>query len=463
MGKLSLILVIAAVAVSALVIFRSNSRAADADEQIYEHQYHVLARDAASTGMGTTVRRLTNLLSSNWASNSGGLQQTDVVYNGATYTVQTVSDQCSILPAGDVAAIRTEYGGVGNTELIEVRSTGTVLGNVGTDDRQSHRQISCYLKADWGAVLPPAFQYAMVSNLDMSLSGNAEVGGYLETELGNIHTNSNLSMSGNTDVNGHATYSGNASTSGNASAITITEAEPVPIVQFDAAEFRAANGIPTGATVQNGRFLYTNSNVSLSGNPSGNGTCNNPTTNSSCRIIQDPDNPPDRGASEPYIWYINGNLSLSGQSYVRLPQYTIVIVTGTVSVSGSASIFVSGAPNAIPNQNASNTTVRNWIQTQFINNEMPIAVYSTGDMSLSGLGSILGNYYTNGGAQVSGNGRKVGSVAAYRTISASGNGQFFYTSVAEPTVIPGIRLPGDQIVRIAIAEWTDPVLDAAGI
>jgi hypothetical protein len=407
--------------------------------------------------MGATMRRLTNLLNQSWASNAGTLQQTDVEYNGAEYTIQAVSETCEIMPQADLDAVRAGYTG---SELIQITATGTVRGDVGGDDRQSHEQVACYLKADWGAVMPPAFQYAMISQDDMSLSGNAEVAGYLETELGNIHTNSDLRMSGNTDVNGHATHSGSASVSGNASAITVTEGEPVPMVQFDPTEFRSANGIPSGTgTIQNGRFLYTGGSVSLSGNPPGNGNC--PTGSSSCMIVQDPDNPADRGASEPYIWFVNGNLSLSAGSYVRLPQYTIVVVTGTVSVSGNASIYVSGSPNAIPNQNANNNTVRNWVQTQLFNNEMPIAVYSVGSMSLSGNGSILGNYYTNSNAQVSGNGRKVGSVAAYGTIQGSGNGSFFYTSVGQATVIPGILLPGKQIVRVAFAEWTDPILDAA--
>lgn len=35
---------------------------------------------------------------------------------------------------------------------------------------------------------------------------------------------------------------------------------------------------------------------------------------------------------------------------------------------------------------------------------------------------------------------------------------FWFTSVAEETVIDGVMLPGKRIVRIATSEWTEPVL-----
>ena len=51
MGKLSLLLVLGAFLATAMMVFRASGATLDSEEQVWEHQYHVIARDAASTGI----------------------------------------------------------------------------------------------------------------------------------------------------------------------------------------------------------------------------------------------------------------------------------------------------------------------------------------------------------------------------------------------------------------------------
>jgi hypothetical protein len=49
--------------------------------------------------------------------------------------------------------------------------------------------------------------------------------------------------------------------------------------------------------------------------------------------------------------------------------------------------------------------------------------------------------------------------AAFNGGTGATTTNFWFVEVAEQNIIDGIRLPGKQIVRIALAEWTAPVLD----
>src|SRR5690606_20387986 len=63
-------------------------------------------------------------------------------------------------------------------------------------------------------------------------------------------------------------------------------------------------------------------------------------------------------ADNPFIWFVDGNFSMSGNTHLILPGYTIIVVTGTLSISGTADI--TGIAE-LPPRKGSESEMRDWI------------------------------------------------------------------------------------------------------
>jgi len=451
MGKLSLLLVIAALFTSGLVFYNVQGNTLRADQRVWDQQQHVLARDAASTGLSVAVRRLADNLNGNWQTVATALQQTDVAHNGGTYSVAaTTGTDCSALPSADVTTALASYG-VTNAarDVIQITSTGSYASAGGTPRR--HQIVACYLQADWNDPMPPSFLYSFISNNTFTFNGGIEVTSIANLDgYGNIHSNNNMVLGPQVTIQGHATMSsltGN-SVHQNTSVVSFGQGPSVPMTAFDPNVFRTQNNIPASGqpSLTNGTFRYDGGNVSLSGNVT----------------IRDPDMPADHNVNTPYIWFVNGDLTISNNAHLTLPDHTIIMVTGTINIGGSASVTVTGTE---PPNNANSTQFNAWVNQQLHEGRPPIAWYGNGNVTLGGQGSVVGNFYTNGNFTLNGGGQGgnlVGSVAALGTVTGHGGGQgtnFVYAQVGQQNVIPGVLLPGKQIVRLALAEWTGPVLD----
>jgi hypothetical protein len=444
MGQLSLYLVLATFLVSGAVLYNSSRSVDRTEEKVWEHQFRVLAQDAAGTGMAATAKKLGEAVN-----NVGGFTShsdypftaTNVPYESGTYSVQTFHNQCSVLSASNIANVVSDFGPI--SEWIEIRSTGEYTSTVNNSSTHRHQLRGCYIRADWGQFAPPAFNYGFISDQNATFNGGtieSFVDGY-----GHVHANGNMTIRPQTVINGHVTYTGDDNVHQNATVASHGSGPAVPMTEFSASEFALANGIPGACADANvcrhDSGFSAGSNMTIA--------------------------PPGGGTREdnPFIWYIDGDFALTGTTHITVPQFTVIVVTGNVSISGSASLTVTGT-NA-PNCNNCSEQQREWVESQLIDGEtVPIAWYGEGNVTINGSGSVVGNFYVNGDVTLNGGGtgmNTVGSFAALGGMTVNGGAgatrtNFWFIEVAEQNVIPGVALPGKQIVRVALAEWTEPVL-----
>jgi len=474
MGHLSLLLVVGAFLVSGILLYNANNSATAAGDRVWEHQRHVVARDGAATGMARSVRTLTENLNGDWSLLPASLNLlADEPYDGGTYTVKAFSNQCSILNSTSQSKFLTRYPGVSpSTDLIEVRATGTntVLAT-DSDTHQSHQIVACYIQADWSNPIPPSFQYSFISNEFFDFKGGPEIQAYLDGE-GNVHSNDGMYLGPKVVIDGHATMVETGISQTKTDDVASFGYGPsVPMRQFDPETFRSSNNIPIAADgtgpLSTTDYKYSPSSVTIGGN----------TTFS----------PPGGGTREddPWIWFVDGDLTISGNAHLRLPQWTTVVVTGKLNVQAGANVTVTGqTPKSYCGcSRPSDEQMREWVGTQLLGGDhSPLAWYVDGDgdrvsapspdddnviddVVLGGGGALVGNIYTNGDYILNGGGggmNLVGNVVAYGDIRGNGGGNgnnFWFLEVGQQNIIPGVLLPGKQIVRLAYAEWTDPVLD----
>lgn len=462
MGQLSLIAVVAAFLISGILLYNANSSAMRSDEKVWEHQSHVLARDASTTGMAVSVRLLSEHLNTDWSLQTAELNaMTDESYNGGTYTVEAFSNQCSILNNTSQTKLINRYwpaGFSGSRDLMEVRATGTVHAISQNDAEQGHQIIACYLQADYNDPTPPSYQFAFISNDDFEFRGGPDILAYLEGE-GNVHSNEAMDLWPQVVIDGHATMTDTVNSSNSSDNVSSFGYGPtIPMVQFDPEEFRTDNGIPSeGPDESNEAYMYTSGSLEISGD-----------------VTLSPPSGGDR-EDDPWIWFVDGDLTIRGNAHLNLPQWTTIVTTGKLEVQGGANVTVTGdTPQDYCDCNKpSDEEMRDWVGTQLLGGEhSPLAWYIDGDgpggemdVNIGGGGAMIGNIYTNGDFLLDGGGggmNLVGNIAAYGTIRANGGGNgnnFWFLEVGQQNIIDGVLLPGKQVVRLALAEWTDPVLD----
>jgi len=447
MGKLSLMLVIAAFFTSGLLVYQANTTTLNAEGRVWEHQYGVLARDVASTGMNSSMRVLTHALATNTTWSPALVERSNVAHEGGTFTVEAFSDQCSILTNARLTSLRAPYTGA---SLLEVQSTGTYAAPIGANATHSHRLTGCYLQADYDLFKPPAFQYGFISHGDFTFNGGPTITS-LDGE-GNVHSNKQMTLGPQVEIKGHATYYQTGGTNRSTKVSSYEQGLEVPMTQFDPNVFRSQNGLPTlgsasttGTTTGGATFRYDAGPLTLS-------------SNSQITIGYNP-MPADRGSSKPFVWFIDGDLTINAD--LKLPGYTIIMATGKVTFSGQSEATVTGTT---PANNATPAQLKTWVESQLINGHPPLAWYAGGDVKINGTPNVVGNFMTNGNFELDGGGsggNLVGSVSAYGNITANGGGSgnnFWFVEIGDQTVIPGVMLPGKQIVRLALAEWTGPLI-----
>ncbi len=109
--------------------------------------------------------------------------------------------------------------------------------------------------------------------------------------------------------------------------------------------------------------------------------------------------------ANPYVWYVNGNLSTS--SAVTIKGYVVFVTTGNITLGGNTSA-VFGDTNA----------------------ESHAAWYAGGNMSLSGNSSAWGQFYVDGNLTLSGTPSVYGNVTVRGTATISGTPNLYYIGAA---------------------------------
>ena len=470
MGQYSLIAVVGAFLLSAVVLFNASNSSANAEEKVWEHQYHVISRDAASTGMSATTRRLADKLNSAWdASLAASLGKNNVAYDDGRYTVTASASAtgCSLLTPANFASAVSQNGFIIDGQVIEVHARGNYDGAIGSDadGLQSHEIAACFVKADYGLFSSPAFNFGFISEDAFTFNGGADIQALVDGQ-GHVHSNNSMTLGPQVDIDGVVTYVGKDAIHKNAQIGGEAKGVDIPMKYFDVEKFKADEGGITATVCTN----YPNKCKFSTGGftSSGNATIQPPTADVGHR------------KDDPFIWFVDGNFTLSGSHHIKVPQYTTIVVTGNISVSGTSAVTVTGktmydlyGTNPTPEQQ------RNWVVSQLFDGQhSPLAWYAgslktdgtpnptTGNVKINGTSALVGNFYVNGDVELDGGGQGNNTVGSFAStagdVTANGGGKggnFWFLEVAKENEINSVKLPGKQIVRLAMAEWTDPVLD----
>ncbi len=294
MGKGLAVLVAALGLLGTMYTYNSKQSSVDTSKSIVDHQYEVLAREAALTGYGRAKQRLAE----------GDLSEFSGSYENGNYGV-----------------VITNAGG-----LINIQSIGYMRDS---DNEVVTYQISADYKHVTGALsetTPAHMNYALLTEDNLSINGalisEVLITGDEGAELNaNMHTNGNLHISGNKAyVQGFGTYVGSGTSSPSKSLQGTFDpnynptnldgaysAGRVDIPVFDAAAYTSK--VAVDAT--------TSGDVILAGDYDLGGT-----------------------REDPYIWHVTGSVISSGGT--TIDGYVMFIVDGAVALTGNVQMGDTG-------------------------------------------------------------------------------------------------------------------------
>jgi hypothetical protein len=476
MGKLSIILVFAAILTGGTLVFNIQRTSLDTDSRLAYQQEQFFAREAAFAGMEIEMRERLRLVQPNINPDgfTVGIGINDVPYNGAFYSVTGTLGSCQALGASpanwDTLGV-APYNfptGVNNGQIMDVTS----VGRYGTGANATFHEVNgCFVVLNASSSLPPWSDYAFISNDHFEFNGGVSIDTI--NGIGNVHSNSSIDLGPRVRIAGNVTYVTDGDIKNGTQTASFQEGTGVSMEPFDPYLPTYIPDASLGHRVDNVTQNLQNSEIIA------------PPGWSENTVLE----PGQLGTKEnPFYWYIDGDLSISGNIHVRLPVYTIVVATGSFSVEGSASVTVSKEPKPESNSDAD---VKAWIESNlspegegmlgwYVNGEyyLPnnydprIDEDTTGGVDLKGTGNFVGNIFTNGSFTLSGGGQGsniVGSVAAYGTITGNGGGQgnnqarnFWYAGMADEIIHPGAMIPSNIISLVSISEWVDPVIKNTG-
>lgn len=291
MGKAAILIVVASLALGSIYAFGAKEDARQAEGRLSDHQYEILARNAALAGYSKAKQNLTDDFSGAPATVQG-------TYDGVPYKV-TINR---------------------NGTDARIQSTGTAMQPDGTEaDYMIDATIRLASTVTMADEAPPFMRYALMSEGDLSLDGSVLSDLYVDgdeanTLNANMHTNGSLIINGNSlTVKGFGTYVNTAMATPmsaleerfqpyyNPTGEPVTEQVlPIEVPTFDIPEF--TNKVLVDET--------SAGDVSLSGTYDLGGT-----------------------REDPYVWLVNGNLTATGGTNIK--GYVMFIVDGNVMMSGN--------------------------------------------------------------------------------------------------------------------------------
>lgn len=362
MGKAAILIMSATIIFGSVYAYGAKEEVQRADGRLTEHQYEVLSRNAALAGYNVAKQELAESFDSAPAHLSG-------TYEASSYSVSVTRDAA----------------------LAHVISTGT-SARAGDDDVTF--TVKATIEKDVVATIaeeaPPFMRYAVLSEQDLHLNGSILTDLYVEgneanTLNANMHTNGTLAIDGNSaNVKGFGTYV-DAAWANPVSALTnsfnpyynpteadVTQQVPaIDVPVFDVAEFvNKANLDQT-----------TSGDVALNGIYDFGGT-----------------------REDPYVWYVDGNLSAGGGT--KLNGYVMFIVSGDIALSGNIEAGQSGYGGV---------------------DESSVAYYAAGGVALAGNAKVYGQIFS--GTAVSfgkGSARVYGNVATKGAATLEGSPKVYY-------------------------------------
>ncbi len=439
MGNLSTILVLSAILAGGALAYNLQGTTRATVSRTSEYQHQVLARDLAFAGLHMATKDLSSsVFGGTPLATTPGYPRNEVSHAGGTYSV-SISQNCGILLPGEYAKVFATYPpNSGLQDFVEVVSRGKYDAHIRGDEHQEHEVRACYVRSMESAGAPPSFEFAFISDKNFDFNGGPDIVSVEVDGEGNVHSNSNMDLGPQVNIEGHATYvdPNGSKAHKNTQVYSFGQGERVPLEKFDPEVYR-----PAGAhTFMTGSYSVSGTEV----------------IGSSAYT-----------ADNPFIWFVDGNLTVGGNNHLILPGHTIIVVKGILTISGTAN--VTAIPE-LPPHKGSQEEMREWIYRNLTEDgKNKIAFYVDGNATVGGTGQVIGNFYTNGNFTLNGGGNGsnlVGAVQALGTITANGGGNgnnFWYTGAHESVIIPGVAVPGkDRLTLVAISEWTDPILDHVG-
>lgn len=344
MGKTVLIYLLGTLSVFAVINFNVNNALLNQSTSSYSYYAELRTRDIGNS----MVEMLTSELADSIQFRVTSPTTKNLFGGQAVYTVRDTV--------------------VSPDSMVKISVTATYFG-------QTKKMVSMMKKpGSGGPVPPPAFNYAVFSNGNLQLSGNAEIQSENNAWNANVHTNGSMQLSGNPEIDGFVTYTNSYSQSGHPQIQPNQNPNNLPVKSQTAAvpvpTFNPDNYKSIATQTYNGDFNKSNGTVTL-------GT-----------------------ASNPAIIYVGGNLNWSGN--VTVTGYGIIVVKGNSQMSGNVTF-----------------------QTQN-ENKSTFSLYTVGNIQMSGNSDMYGQYLSLANIQMSGNGELKGTLAAGGQVQMSGNGEIEY-------------------------------------
>ena len=352
MGKGLAVLVAALGILGSLYTYNSKQASVDTSQSIADHQYEILAREAALTGYGRAKQRLAE----------GDLSEFSGSYETGNYGVTF-----------------TNAGGLVNITTIGYMKDG--------NNEDITYQISADYKLVTGAMsetTPAHMNYALLTEDNLNINGalitEVLVTGDAGAELNaNMHTNGGMHISGNkAAVQGFGTFVGTG-TSNPSKSLQRTfkpnynptglsgayQSGAVDIPVFDSAAFTSK--VVVDAT--------TGGDVVLSGDYNLGGT-----------------------REDPYIWHVNGNVTSSGGT--TIDGYVMFIVDGEVSLTGNVTMGDTGYSG--PDESSVAFYAGGNVELGG-NSEIYGQIYTSADVWFHGTPRVFGSITSGGTTTLSGN------------------------------------------------------------
>ncbi len=394
MGKVAVIALVAFSISGAYYTLDRNQRTLDTEARISDHQYEVLAREAALTGFSLARQRLADSYTSFEASGESQSGEYDV----------------SITVSGDLA---------------KVTSVGTVMG---TDGLPLSYTILAEFDGATGVQYQPEapefLQYALISEQSINLGGSVSSHVYLEGEEGselnaNIHTNADLSINGNrVRVEGYGTFYGTVSASPARAVDTSFDPNYEPIEGPSVYQVDEKVEMPNyDATAYVNQVLANGFNViEHSGDFSLSGTY-------------------DYGPRDnPTIIHITGDLVTAGSSQIN--GYVMYMVDGNVSLNGNLEAGNTGYGGP---------------------DESSVAIYAGGTVGIEGTVEIAAQIYSDGGLDVGvdlgGNATIYGGLSTFGEASIQGTPQIYYRTPSAALAINWQEVETTATHLASYSEW----------
>lgn len=357
MGKTALFAIAAFTVMGAIYGMSTTSGVLGTTQAVAEHDYEILARNAAVSGYEAVKLRLTETFAPTTLSGS---------YEGATYSVSATSAGANLIKVTSVGLAFLPEGGTKNFTVVATIQQETTF----SDEEE----------------VPQFMQYALITEEDLTLGGNLTIDtlrmvGMDDAQYNaNVHTNGKLTTNGKAaDIRGFGTYKTTDGVkhksvfrpyynpAGDPVVRRIAEGIDIPAVDFDIDE------MATKMTPH--RTDY--GSVTLSG------------TYDFSALGATRDNP--------YVWRINGNVKGAGN--VKLNGYVILLVDGNAEFNGNMQ-QIGPKPDKTENQTAvylsgdlKITGTADFLYAQF---------FVKNDVAIHGTAGIYGNIVSGGTATISG-------------------------------------------------------------